>query len=245
MVFPTFCNLSLNFAIRSSWTEPQSAPGLVFCLLYRASPSLAAKNIIHLISVLIIWWCPCLESSLVLLEEGVCYDQCVLLAELCYPLPCFLLYSKAKFAGYSRYLLTSYFCIPAPYDEKDVFLGGLVLEGLVGLHRTFQLQLLQHYWLRYRLGLLWCWMVCLGNEQRSFCCFWDRKRHMSQLEIPVATSRRSHMSPPSWSCLPYLWLIHTDVGQKPTQLCKAVILHLKIKEIPHAVTKIEGLMCHR
>ena len=30
----------------------------------------------------------------------------------------------------------------------------LVLEGLVGLHRTIQLQLLQHYWLRNRLGLL-------------------------------------------------------------------------------------------
>ena len=24
-----------------------------------------------------------------------------------------------------------------------------------------------------RLGLLWYWMVCLGNEQRLFCCFWD------------------------------------------------------------------------
>ena len=30
-----------------------------FCWLYRASPSLAAKNIINLISVLTIWWCPC------------------------------------------------------------------------------------------------------------------------------------------------------------------------------------------
>ena len=30
MVFPTFSNLSLNFAIRSSWSEPESAPGLVF-----------------------------------------------------------------------------------------------------------------------------------------------------------------------------------------------------------------------
>ena len=51
-----------------------------FCWLCRASPSLAAKNIINLISVLSIWWCPCVESSLVLLEEGVCYDQCILLA---------------------------------------------------------------------------------------------------------------------------------------------------------------------
>ena len=49
----------------------------------------------------------------------------------------------------------------------------LVLECLVGLHRTIQLQLLQCYWLGHRLGLLWYWMVCLGNKQRSFCCFWD------------------------------------------------------------------------
>ena len=47
------------------------------------------------------------------------------------------------------------------------------LEGLVGLHRTIQLQLLQHYWSGHRLGLLWYWMVCFGNEQRSFCHFWD------------------------------------------------------------------------
>ena len=54
---------------------------VLFCWLYGASPSLAAKNIINLILVLTIWWCPCVESSLVLLEEGVCYDQCVLLAK--------------------------------------------------------------------------------------------------------------------------------------------------------------------
>ena len=41
--------------------------------------------------------------------------------------------------------LDSYFCIPVPYDEKDIF-GVLVLEGFVGLHRTVQLQLLQCYW---------------------------------------------------------------------------------------------------
>ena len=43
----------------------------------------------------------------------------------------------------------------------------LVLEGLVGLHRTILLQLLWHYWFGHRLGLLWYWMVCLGNEQWS------------------------------------------------------------------------------
>ena len=30
VVFPSFFNLSLNLAIRSSWSQPQSAPGLVF-----------------------------------------------------------------------------------------------------------------------------------------------------------------------------------------------------------------------
>ena len=50
---------------------------------------------------------------------------------------------------------------------KRTFWGVLVLEGLEDLHRTIQLQLLQHYWLGCRLGLLWYWMVCLGNEQRS------------------------------------------------------------------------------
>ena len=87
---------------------------------------------------------------------------------------CFILYSKAKFACYSRYFLTFYFCIPVLYNEKDIFFGCLlVVGGVVGLHRTFQLQLLQCYWLGHRLGLLWYWMVCLGNEQRSFFHFWD------------------------------------------------------------------------
>ena len=39
----------------------------------------------------------------------------------------------------------------------------LILKGLIGLHRT--VQLLQHYWLGHRLGLLWYWMVCLGNNR--------------------------------------------------------------------------------
>ena len=49
----------------------------------------------------------------------------------------------------------------------------LVLEGLVGLHRTIQLQLLCHQWLGHGLGLPWCWMASLGNELRPFCHFWD------------------------------------------------------------------------
>ena len=49
-------------------------------------------------------------------------------AKLCQPMPCFFLYSKGKVACYSTYLLTSYFCIPVPYNEKDIFLL-LLLRG--------------------------------------------------------------------------------------------------------------------
>ena len=70
-------------------------------------------------------------------------------------------------------ILNSYLCIPVPYNEKDISFCVLILEDLVSLHRTFQFQLLQHYWLGHRLGSLWYWMICLGNEQRSFCHFWD------------------------------------------------------------------------
>ena len=56
------------------------------------------------------------------------------------------------------------FAFQSPIMKRTSFFG-LVLEGLVGLHRTIQLQLLQYYWSGHRLGLLWCWMVCLGCKQ--------------------------------------------------------------------------------
>ena len=55
----------------------------------------------------------------------------------------------------------------SPLEWKGHLLGVLVLKGLLGLHRTVQLQLLQCYWLGHRLGLLWYWMVCLGNRDHS------------------------------------------------------------------------------
>ena len=82
VVFSTFFNWSLNFAIRSWWSEPQSAPTLVFAdcieLLH-----LWLQRIYQSYLVLTIWWCPCVKSSLVFLEECVCYDQLVLLTKLC------------------------------------------------------------------------------------------------------------------------------------------------------------------
>ena len=76
----------------------------------------------------------------------------------------------AKFAFYFRYLLTSYFCIPIRCDEKDIFVCVcvLVLEGVVGLCRTSQLQLLWHQWLGHRLGLLYVeWFALETNRDYS------------------------------------------------------------------------------
>ena len=49
-----------------------------------------------------------------------------------------------NFVLQGRYLLTLYFCILIPYDEKDMFLLLLllVLEDLVGLHKISQLSFL-------------------------------------------------------------------------------------------------------
>ena len=143
-----------------------------FCWLYRASPSLAAKNIISLISVLPIWWCPCVETSLVLLEEGACYDQCTLLANSGSLCPASFCTPRPNLPVTSGISWLPTFAFQSPIMKKTSF-GVLILEGLIRLHRSIQLQLLQHYWLGDRLGLLWYWMVCLGNEQRSFCHFWD------------------------------------------------------------------------
>ena len=64
------------------------------------------------------------------------------------------------------------FAFQTPIVKKTSFLV-LVVKGLVGLHWTIQLHLLQSYWLQHRFGLPWYWMARLGNEQRSFCHFWD------------------------------------------------------------------------
>ena len=51
---------------------------------------------------------------------------------------------------------------------KRTSFGVLVLEDLVGLHRTIQLQLLQHYWLGHRLG--YCgieWFALETNRDHS------------------------------------------------------------------------------
>ena len=76
--FPYFLQLKSEFGNKKFMIWATVSSWSCFCWLYIASPSLAAKNITNLISVLTIWWCPCVESSLVFLEEGVHYPVCSL-----------------------------------------------------------------------------------------------------------------------------------------------------------------------
>ena len=116
-----------------------------FCWLYRTSPSLTTKNIINLILVLTIWWGPCVESSLLLLEEGVCYEQCVLLAKLCFFLyscsctPCFICTPRPNLPVTTGISWLPIFAFQSPMMKRTSFLV-LVLQCLVGLHKTVQLQ---------------------------------------------------------------------------------------------------------
>ena len=78
-----------------------------------------------------------------LLEEGVCYDQCIFVAKL-------LASALLRFVLQGRACLLLQVSLdflllhPVPHEEKDIFFLVLVLEGLVGLHRTIQLLLLRH-----------------------------------------------------------------------------------------------------
>ena len=49
----------------------------------------------------------------------------------------------------------------SPLSRKGHLFWVLILEGLVRLHRAIQLQLLRHYWLGHRLGLLCYTPTCL------------------------------------------------------------------------------------
>ena len=171
MVFPTFFNWSLNFAIRSSLSKPQSAPGLVF---------------VDCIELLHLWLQRLyqMDFSVEHLVMSMCGVVSCVVRRGCLLWPVRLIGKTVSFCPAS-------FCTPRPnlsvtpgiswlpifafqslMMKRASFLV-LILEDFVGHHRTVQLQLLQHYWSGHRLGLLRYWMICLGNEHRSFCRYWD------------------------------------------------------------------------
>ena len=84
-------------------------------------------------------------------EESVCYDQSSL------SLLAFALFHSVL-QGQICLLLQVFLDFLLLHSNPLEWIGhqfwALVLEVLVGLHRTVQLQLLQHYWSGHRLGLL-------------------------------------------------------------------------------------------
>ena len=117
VVFPTVFNRSLNLAIRSSWSEPQSVPSLADCielLHLRLQRIQADFGIDHLVMS------TCRVVSCVAAKRCLLWPVCSLDKTLL-PLPWFILYSKAKLNLLFQVSLDFLLCIPIPYDEKDIF----------------------------------------------------------------------------------------------------------------------------
>ena len=144
-----------------------------FCWLYRASPSLAAMNIISLISVLSIWsipWSVLTTCTVICCGVGRgCFLRPVGSLEktrLAFAL--LHLCSTAKLAHYSRYLLTSYFCVPVPCDEKDIFFG------LISKRSCSVIEPLNFTFFSisgWGIDFVYCDIEWFADEQRSFCYF--------------------------------------------------------------------------
>ena len=153
----------VTWATVSSWS--------CFSWLYRASPSLAAKNIINLISVdhLVMPICrvfSCVVGRVCLLWPVRSLSKTL----LAFALLCSVLQGKIFLllqVSLDFLLLYSY-----PLWWKWHLFWVLVLKGLVSLHRTIQLQLLQNYLLG--IDLDYCdteWFALETN--RGHCHFWD------------------------------------------------------------------------
>ena len=118
---------------------------LVLLLLTISSFSIFGyKYIISLILVLIIWWCPCVKSSLILLEEGFTMTNAFSWQNV------FSLYSVSFCTPRSNLPVTpGISCLPiftlSTLKWKGHFFGVLVLGDLVGLQRTVQFQLLHRH----------------------------------------------------------------------------------------------------
>ena len=78
--------------------------------------------------MLTIWWCPCAESSLLLLEEGVFCDQCVLLAKLAFALLHFVLQGQTFLL--LQVFLDFLLLHPSPLWRKWHLIMVLALEGV-------------------------------------------------------------------------------------------------------------------
>ena len=125
-----------------------------FYWLYRASPSLASKNIIKF------WYWPSgnvhvWSGLLWVFEKGCLLWPAHSLGKtlLAFVLLHFVLQGQTGLL--LRVSLDFLLLHSSPLWWKGHLFLVFVLEDLAGLHRDLQFQLLQHLWLGHRLGLLW------------------------------------------------------------------------------------------
>ena len=146
VVFPNVFNLSLHFTINSSWSDPQSAHGLIFSdwqsfFIFRYKEySQSGGSIDHLVMSM----CrvvSCIVGRVYLLWP-VCSIGKTLLA---FALLHFVLQGQTCLLFQVSFWLPT-FAFQYPMMKRTSFFFFLVLvpEGLVDLHRTVQLQLLWH-----------------------------------------------------------------------------------------------------
>ena len=123
---------------------------------------------VNLISPLTFWWYPCAVISRIgtgNLLWSVCSLDEILLA---FALLHFVLQGQTPVILAISWLPT--FAFNSSIRKMTFFLM-LVLEDIVGLHRPVNLSFFGINCWGHRFGLLWCWMICLGNESRSFFHF--------------------------------------------------------------------------
>ena len=110
-VFPSFLYFKPEFFYEEVTIWATVSPRSCVCWLYTASPPSATKNVINLISILTIWWCPCGKLSLLLLKEYLLWLVHSLgRVQLAFV----LLHSVAYFIPDSLYLLIPYLCVALP-----------------------------------------------------------------------------------------------------------------------------------
>ena len=124
-------------------------------------------------------------------------------------LTCFICYSKAKLACYSKYILTSLFCIPVVCVCVCVCV--LVLEGVVGLRRIDHL----HFFDICDCGidLDYCDVECFALETKwhrsvivEFAC---KYYILDSVVDPEGYSISSEGFLPTVVCRVVIWIIHT------------------------------------
>ena len=141
--FPSFLQFKSVFHNKDLMIWATVSLQFWFCQLYRASLSLAAKNIIILILIQTISWCPCVELSLVFLKmvfimtHVFSHQNSFSLspASFCTPRP-----NLHVTPGISWFL----YLHSSPLHEKEILFWCYDLDCNVSCHRTGQLHILWH-----------------------------------------------------------------------------------------------------